>query len=237
MTKPITAKIAQELVEHEGIVREAYKDSVGVWTFGVGMTNASGHTVYPRYKDNPQPMDRVLELYLWVLERNYATTVREVFDGYEMTEEEFAAALSFHYNTGAIKRASWVDAWKAGNMADAERRFMQWNKPSEIIPRRQKEADLLFRGKWSQTGLANEYPVNKPSYTPNWGGVRKVETLPIFEALLDTEPVEPPPPTEPTYDEIAKELFMATDADTVHLQDGQPPVLIYHRPRELQVDG
>ena len=56
MSNIITVKIAQEIVSHEAIVREAYKDSVGVWTWSVGITNASGHKVFPRYKDNPQSL-------------------------------------------------------------------------------------------------------------------------------------------------------------------------------------
>ena len=45
---------------------------------------------------------------------------------------------------------------------------MQWNKPAEIISRRQKECDLFFLGKWSNDGTATVYPVKKPSYTPDF---------------------------------------------------------------------
>lgn len=64
--REITPRIALELIVHEGIVTEAYKDSVGVWTWSVGVTDASGHTVFPRYKDRPQPLEHCIGVYLWL---------------------------------------------------------------------------------------------------------------------------------------------------------------------------
>ena len=103
----ITLRVALELLSHEAIVREAYKDSVGVWTWGVGVTDASGHKVQ-RYIDSPQTIERCLEIYVWLLRTRYAPAVRKAFEGHNLSEHEFAAALSFHYNTGAIGRATWV---------------------------------------------------------------------------------------------------------------------------------
>ena len=184
MANTITSKVAQELVAHEAIVREAYKDSVGVWTWSVGITNSSGHKVYPRYRDNPQTLRRCLEVFLWVLDKKYAPAVDEVFAGHTLTEEQFGAALSFHYNTGGIRVATWAKQWKAGNVAGARKSFMNWKKPPEIIPRRKKERDLFFDGTWSSTGKATEYPVKKPQYTPDWPRAKKVDIKPILDDLL-----------------------------------------------------
>lgn len=165
----ITQRIIAEIASHEACVREAYKDSVGVWTWGFGITNASGHTVYPKYKDNPQPMEKCLEVFAWALEK-YAKDVDRAFQGHLLTEAQYAAALSFHYNTGAILRASWVKSWKAGKVEQARREFMNWKKPPEIIPRRTNERDLFFDGKWSNTGATIPVyeRVRKPSYSPVW---------------------------------------------------------------------
>jgi lysozyme len=170
----LTPRVALEIVGHEAIVQEAYKDSVGVWTWSVGVTDASGHSV-GRYKDNPQPLERCLEVYLWLLREKYIPSVVKAFQGFILTEAQFAAALSFHYNTGSIGKAGWVRKVKAGDMAGAERAFMEWNKPKEIIGRRQKECDLFFRGRWSQDGKATVYDVRKPSYSPNWKSARRVD--------------------------------------------------------------
>lgn len=170
----ITERIALELIGHEAIVQEAYKDSVGVWTWGVGVTSASGHSV-DRYKDNPQTIEKCLEVYIWLLNEKYAPAVMKAFGGRALTEAQFGAALSFHYNTGAIGRATWVKSWLAGREAEAREKFMEWKKPAAIIERRQEERDLFFDGKWSADGFATVYPVRKPSYTPEWGGAKRVD--------------------------------------------------------------
>lgn len=179
----ITARIAAELVGHEAIVQEAYKDSVGVWTWGVGVTNASGHSI-DRYKDNPQPIAKCLEIYVWLLREKYAPAVRAAFAGHNLTEAQFGAALSFHYNTGSISKASWVRFWKEGEIAKARTSFMEWRKPPEIVKRRQAECDLFFDGEWSGDGRATVYPVRKPSYAPNWGGATRVDVLTPLKGLL-----------------------------------------------------
>lgn len=179
----LTAKVALELIGHEAIVQEAYKDSVGVWTWGIGVTSRSGHSV-ERYKDQPQPIRKCIEIYLWLLQTRYMPDVLAEFAAVKLTEAQFAAALSFHYNTGAIRRASWVDLWLAGRTDAARTAFMEWRSPPEIIPRRQKERDLFFDGKWSADGKATVYPVRKPSYSPHWGGAKKVDVRADIEALL-----------------------------------------------------
>ncbi len=179
----ITARIAAELVGHEAIVQEWYLDSQKVGTWGVGVTNASGHNV-DRYKDNPQPIAKCLEVYVWLLSEKYAPAVRAAFAGHNLTEAQFAAALSFHYNTGSISKASWVRFWKEGEIAKARTSFMEWRKPPEIIERRQAECDLFFKGEWSGDGMATVFPVRKPSYTPHWGGGKRVDVLTPLKGLL-----------------------------------------------------
>jgi lysozyme len=179
----INLRIALELIEHEAIVQEAYKDSEGIWTWGVGVTNASGHNI-DRYRDNPQTIARCIEIYLWLCQKKYGPEVIEAFKSHALTESQFAAALSFHYNTGAIGRASWVSAFLRGDIAEARERFMDWRRPSSIIERRKKERDLFFDGKWSQTGTAMVWPVRKPRYTPDWSkGTRRDVSADIQEAL------------------------------------------------------
>lgn len=210
MSFEITTDVALEVLSHEAIVRQAYKDSVGVWTWSVGLTNASGHNV-ERYIDNPQPLDRCLEVYLWALD-NYADDVRERFKGHTLTEAQFAAALSFHWNTGSILTASWVAAFLAGDMADAERRFMLWKNPPEIIPRRQKEADLLFRGVWSNDGTATEYTRVTSSYSPVWSSAIKVDAASIIAAKLgETDPLDEITPGKPGGADTMQEIRARLD--------------------------
>ncbi|SPH24375.1 hypothetical protein DEA8626_03426 [Defluviimonas aquaemixtae] len=184
MSWKITPNIAAELIAHEGIVREAYKDSVGVWTWSVGVTSASGHKVWPRYVDNPQTLKRCFEVFEWLVRNKYLPPVKRAFAGHILSEAQLGAALSFHYNTGGIERASWVKKWKEGDVAGARQAIMNWSRPPEIIPRRRKEQALFFNGVWSNDGFGTEYGVRKPAYTPDWSSARRVQIKETLDELF-----------------------------------------------------
>ena len=183
-TSVLTVPMVLEVASHEGLCLEAYRDSVGVWTWSIGVTNKSGHQVFPRYKDNPQSIERAIEVYIWLLETNYLPAVLKEFQGFNLTEAQLAAALSFHYNTGAIEKASWVDDWKAGKIDEAREGIMNWKRPPEIIERRMKERDLFFDGDWSYDGSVTLYQVSHSSYTPIWSSAKQVDIAPIVEKIL-----------------------------------------------------
>lgn len=188
----IDADVAIELASHEGLVRQAYKDSVGVWTWCIGITSASGHNVN-RYIGNPQSLEHCMKIYVWALEK-YADDVRRVFAAKPLNKHQFAAALSFHYNTGAIARAAWVKKWLAGDVAGAKKSFMDWRKPAEIIPRRQKERDLFFDGKWSNNGAVTEYTRLQASGAPNWSSATRTNIRPAMEAVFGAKAAPPAAP-------------------------------------------
>lgn len=213
MAKELTVNMCLEVAGHEAIIRQAYKDSVNKWTWSAGLTNATGHNV-ERYIGNPQPMKRCIEVWLWALQR-YLDEVLEAFRGFELKEHELAAALSFHWNTGAIKKASWVKHWKEGNIPQAKKAFLNYSKPPEIIPRRKKERDLFFDEKWSGDGTVLEFTKVKPSGHPDWSSGQRVNITeevrrvlfgkdaptvapkPTVEAPMDATPVDIPKPVSP----------------------------------------
>lgn len=192
--RDITPRIALELIAHEGIVTEAYKDSVGVWTWSVGITDASGHKVYPRYKDKPQPLEHCIGVYLWLLRERYLPPVLAAFGTYEPTEPELGAALSFHWNTGAIGRASWIKRFVAGDRAGARKAMLDWARPAALLARRRLEQALFFDGKWSGDGTALVYGVAKPSYRPSRG--KRIAVQAMVESLFADE--KPAPAATPT---------------------------------------
>jgi lysozyme len=168
MNPLFTSRAALELVEHEAIVRECYLDSVNVWTWGIGVTNASGHNI-DRYKDAPQTIEHCLEVYLEILRAKYLPAVEKAFSGYMLKEHELAAALSFHYNTGAIGKTDWVHLAKIGQRT-AARNFLETHylNGGDLTKRRKAEASLFFDGKWAGDGRVLVYPVRKPSYHPDF---------------------------------------------------------------------
>lgn len=179
----LTVKVFMELLAHEAIVREMYKDSVGVETWSAGLTAKSGINVR-KYKDNPASMQECIDAVADRLRQVYIPRVEQAFKGHTLTEAQFAAALSFDYNTGAVTRADWVKDFLAGNRIKAYTSIMNWRSPPEIIGRREKERELFFNGVWTQDGKTTVYEVNKPSYYPRWSSARRVDvTAEVIKAI------------------------------------------------------
>lgn len=183
--RDLTPRIALELIAHEGVAREAYRDSVGVWTWSVGITQASGHAVFPRYKDNPQPLERCLAVFLWLLRTKYLPAVLAAFGAVELTEAQLGAALSFHWNTGAIARANWGRHFVAGDASGARAAMLDWARPAALLPRRRREQALFFDGVWTADGTALVYDVEKPAYRP--AGANRVAIAPVIARLFAGE--------------------------------------------------
>lgn len=177
----ITPRIAAEVIYHEGIAREAYRDSVGVWTWSAGLTDACGHRVM-RYRDHPQSLQRCLEVYVWVLANRYLPAVLRAFGTHAPAEHELAAALSFHWNTGAIDRAEWMALVRAGERGKARRAMLNWCRPAALAVRRKREQALFFDGRWAGDGTALIYSVAKPEYRPH--RPERQPVMPALEVLL-----------------------------------------------------
>lgn len=172
------AKLSQrmllEIAEHEGLVLEAYRDSVGILTWGFGVTSASGHDVR-RYHRKPSTIERAIEVYEWLLRTKYLPEVLAAFEGRELSEAQLTAALSFHWNTGGIARADWVQSFLRGQTNKARREFMNWSRPREVIARRKAERDLFFDGHWSGDGFVLHWRRVRNSGTPDWSSGVQVD--------------------------------------------------------------
>lgn len=144
------------LLGHEGVVPGPYFDSKKVLTYGVGHTKAAGFpdpgTLPVGMPDN---MDAALMDVFRVFRKDLAKYEADVNRAIKVpvSQHEFDAAVSFHYNTGAIHRASWVKALNKGDRAKAAAQIMNWTKPAEIIPRRQSEHDLFARGEYPNSRI------------------------------------------------------------------------------------
>ena len=151
------------LALHEGIVPAPYFDSVGVKTYGIGHTAAAGA---PDPASLPMGMPADLDAAL----REVFATFRRDLPKYEagvnravkvpITQAQFDALVSFHYNTGAIGRASLVKRLNAGDVAGAAAGFMAWRKPPEIIERRKAEQAMFANGTYP-TGQVTVWQVSK----------------------------------------------------------------------------
>lgn len=151
----------EDLVLSEGLRTKAYRDSVGVWTIGVGHAATSGLPPIPK-AGMVITRQQALDLLATDLAR-YEVAVNAVLPN--VPQHVFDGAVSFHFNTGAIRKASWVAKYKAGDMAGARKSFMDWRKPPEIIGRRTREAELIFEGKYRSKPVAPA-PAPKPVPAP-----------------------------------------------------------------------
>ena len=184
------------LAAHEGIVSAPYLDSVKVWTYGIGHTAAAGPPdprTMPR--GMPADLDKALRDVFDVFRRDlakYEADVRRVVGNRQVAQHEFDAAVSFHFNTGAIARATWVKHWLAGEKAAAARTIMDWKRPAEIIPRRTAERDLFTNGTYGNT-RATVWGADA-SGRVIW---RAVRTLTQSEVIALLRPAEQPAPASP----------------------------------------
>lgn len=128
----------------EGLVLRAYRCPAGKWTIGDGLTAASGVVdPGPGMVITQDEADRLLDE---ALRRNYEPAVTRAMPG--ARQHEFDGGVSFHWNTGAISRASWVPAWASGNRAAMRERLKRWTKGGgKVLPglvrRREAEANLI----------------------------------------------------------------------------------------------
>ena len=143
------------LAAHEGIVPAPYKDSVGVWTYGVGHTAAAG-TPYPEgmLKGMPKDVDTAVDHALALFREDLGKYERRVHMAVKvpLSQHQFDALVSFDFNTGGIYRAKLTAALNARE-DDAARHFFGWTRPPEIRSRRTDEHRLFT------TGIYPEKPV------------------------------------------------------------------------------
>jgi len=180
-----------ELIGHEGIVASPYYDSANVLTWGVGHTAHAGEPLPSAKWGKSADLVEVFSTFRRDV-APYEAQVRLAFTR-PLTQEQFDAAVSFHFNTGAIARATWVKKFNAGDIAGARKSFMDWRKPAAIIPRRTKERDLFFTGKYGNGGMATLYPADTQGRVL-WGQGKAVD---LADALARMTPPATPMPANP----------------------------------------
>lgn len=146
-----------EIASHEGIVPMPYFDSVGVATIGIGHAEVSGRPPNPRHMERGVEisMDEVFEMF----KDDISSFARGVDRAVKVpvSQSEFDALVSFHYNTGGIARATITKRLNNGDRKGAADAFMMWRRPPEIIGRRRKEQTLFRTGSYSSGGWASVF--------------------------------------------------------------------------------
>lgn len=137
-------------VRNDGMI-EAYPDpgtGGAPWTIGWGATGQGiDAPIGPGTVWSQQQCDARLERDLV----RYADDVARALDGAPTTQSQFDALVSFHYNTGAIARATLTRRHKAGDYSAARAEFARWNRAGGRVMRglsrrRAAEAKLYAAG-------------------------------------------------------------------------------------------
>jgi len=153
------------IAKSEGIVPAPYIDPVGVWTFGIGHTAMSGAPDPEKMpRGMPEDVDAAIKQAVALFQKH----IKKYEDGVNravkvpLAQHEFDALVSFHFNTGAISRASATEALNRGDKEDAARRLTLYNKGrvngqlvqlEGLVRRREEERRMFLFGEYPRDGI------------------------------------------------------------------------------------
>lgn len=114
------------IAQREGNKLVAYRDSVGVWTIGVGHTSAAGPPhVTAGMRITAAESDAILSRDL----RTFENAVRDaVMVPLEQHEFDALVSLAFNIGSGAFAGSTLVRRLNAGDRPGAADQFLVWNK-------------------------------------------------------------------------------------------------------------
>jgi lysozyme len=127
----------------EGLRLEAYQDSVGVWTIGYGHT---GPEVKKGLKWNTTEAEAAFDADV----ARFCQGVAAITKSVPLTDNQFAALVSFAYNLGLgrLQGSTLLKKVLAKDWAAAKTEFLKWDKAggkvlAGLARRRRAEADLF----------------------------------------------------------------------------------------------
>jgi lysozyme len=134
----VSPKCLESIAHHEGVRQKPYRDSVGLWTVGVG------HLMYPEQTKIPvdqrggfplraedfrifsmEEVDAILRADLARFERGVSS-----FCPVALTQGQFDALVSFSFNVGlgTLQRSTLRQKVLRGDMEAAADEFLKYNK-------------------------------------------------------------------------------------------------------------
>lgn len=129
----------------EGFRSTAYKCPAGVWTIGYGTTRIAGQAV----KQGMTCTEAEAEQYMRSDLQPFAAAIKTLVK-VPLTENQFAALLSFVYNIGpaAFAGSTMLKKINSGDWLGARNEFFRWIKAAGqtltgLVKRRAAEADLF----------------------------------------------------------------------------------------------
>lgn len=141
----VTNKCIKLVKKFEGLYKKAYRDEVGVWTIGYGITNAdksiTGATIKAGLVISEKTADNWLER---SLNSKYLQKVMKYDKKYNWNQNEIDALVSFAYNIGSI---DGLTANGTRSRATIAAKILEYNKAAGKVYRgltRRKAERKLF---------------------------------------------------------------------------------------------
>lgn len=130
----------------EGKFLKTYDDGTGVLTIGYGHTTAAGPPkVVAGMTITDAQCDQILAADLGAVEKDVARLIKV-----PLSQSQFDALVSFHFNTGALGSGTVDDKINAGNIDAAMATLLQYvnggGKVMNGLVRRRKAERLMFLG-------------------------------------------------------------------------------------------
>lgn len=135
MTTSAAGRIA--LMQREGVELRAYQDERGIWTIGVGHTAFAGPPApYDGMQISNVECDQILARDLEKFEDAVNASV-----SLPLTQHQFDACVSLAFNIGipGFEGSTVVHKLNHGDTQGAADAFLMWNRPADLIKRRQSE--------------------------------------------------------------------------------------------------
>ena len=130
----------------EGCSLTAYQCPAKIWTIGYGHTGkVDGKPIVKGMRITAEKADALLKADLASFERSVEDLVKV-----KLTDNQFAALVSFTYNVGAgnLKKSTLLRKLNAGDYLGAAAEFTKWNKAGGVVlaglTRRRKEEQTLY---------------------------------------------------------------------------------------------
>jgi lysozyme len=116
-----------EIIRHEGIRYEPYRDTAGYWTIGVGHKIIPGDGV-PHINGIPQPIDETLLMTLFETDLNNAENAIRRHVRVPLSQGQFDALVDFIYQfgPGAFAGSTLLKTLNTGNYPGAAAEFKRW---------------------------------------------------------------------------------------------------------------
>lgn len=157
----ISQKGLKLIKSFEGCYLKAYQDSGGVWTIGIGITNAdkaiTGKTIKAGLKITQSTADKWL---LQALDKIYIPKVIKYDHIYHWNQNQFDALVSFCYNIGSIDQLTADGSRSIQTIADKMLLYVKDNgKVLKGLQRRRQAEHDLFVEPMAKQGYPGKYPV------------------------------------------------------------------------------